>query len=89
MGTLLDAAEWPGKIYSGRWIDGKVRALLETVCSLTKARTKPTSFGTQLAPERPRRGYPGTGIPGRPVRPSASAASSNSTSGRRRARKSS
>jgi hypothetical protein len=44
---------------------------------------------TQLAPERPGDGYPGTGISGRPVRPSASAASSNSISGRRRARKSS
>jgi inosose dehydratase len=41
------------------------------------------------SPESPGRRYPGTGIPGRPVRPSASADSSNSISGRRRARKSS
>ena len=40
-------------------------------------------------PIRARRRYPGTGIPGRLVRPSASAASSNSISGRRSARKSS
>jgi hypothetical protein len=40
-------------------------------------------------PAGPERRYPGTGIPGRLVRPSASAASSNSISGRRPARKAS
>jgi hypothetical protein len=38
-------------------------------------------------PAGPERRYPGTGIPGSLVRPSASAASSNSISGRRPARK--